>query len=275
MPPKSRKALKIEEFEPDEDILETTCKWKLWRRRLEIQMKYLDIVKPVDMKAALLVHGGDKILPIDENGAEPEGDLDEYKKLIAKIEHVYVAKNTRLHARFRFNKAVRHSNQSTAQYELEIRRLAKECDFHVTKAFKRKRLPSDESLQAKALENNWTLEDFLKYATTRQDVEAQRNEMKMEIKKESLEVRRVADKRFSRGKSQKLCSFRNRENPRKSVSDVKDNKTCTKCGRDRSHSTCPAAKKGQKRMFQLSKDWPFPCTVFLKKTRQQIEASKS
>jgi hypothetical protein len=85
MPPISRKALKIEEFEPDEDILETTCKWKLWRRRLEIQMKYFDIVKSDDMKAALLVHGGDKILSIDENGAEPEGDLDEYKKLIAKI----------------------------------------------------------------------------------------------------------------------------------------------------------------------------------------------
>ncbi|CAB4035189.1 Hypothetical predicted protein [Paramuricea clavata] len=54
---------------------------------------------------------------------------------------------------------------------------------------------------------------------------AQRNEMKMEIKKESLEVRRVADKRFSRGKSQKLYSFRNRENPRKPVNDVKENKT--------------------------------------------------
>jgi hypothetical protein len=53
MPPKSRKALKIEEFEPDEDILETTCKWQLWRRRLEIRMKYFDIVKPDDMKAAL------------------------------------------------------------------------------------------------------------------------------------------------------------------------------------------------------------------------------
>ena len=103
---------------------------ELWRRRLEIQMKYFDIVKPDDMKSALLVHGGDKILSIDENGAEPEGDLDEYKKFIAKIEHVYVAKNTRLDARFRFNKAVRHSNQSIAQYELEFRRLAKECDFH-------------------------------------------------------------------------------------------------------------------------------------------------
>jgi hypothetical protein len=193
MPPKSRKALKIEEFEP-----------KLWRRRLEIQMKYFDIVKPDDMKAALLVHGGDKILSIDENGAEPEGDLDEYKKLIAKIEHVYVAKNTRLHARFRFNKAVRQSNQSIAQYELELRRLAKECDFHghdEEMILDRLILTCrDESLQAKALENNWTLEDFLKYATTKQDVEAQRNEMKMEIKKESLEVRRVANKRFSRGK---------------------------------------------------------------------------
>ena len=76
MPPKTRKALKIEPFEPDEDILETTCKWKLWRRRLEVQLKYYVIVKPEDMKAALLVHGGDKILSIDENGAQPQEDLD-------------------------------------------------------------------------------------------------------------------------------------------------------------------------------------------------------
>ncbi len=62
MSPKVRKALQIEVFEPDEDILETTCKWGLWRRRLEVHMKYFDIVKPEDMKAALLVHGGNKIL---------------------------------------------------------------------------------------------------------------------------------------------------------------------------------------------------------------------
>jgi hypothetical protein len=194
MLPKSRKALKIEEFETDEDILETTCKWKLWRRRLEIQMKYFDTVKPDLIKAALLVHGGDKILSIGENGAEPEGESDEYKKIIAKIEQVYVAQNTRLHARFRFIKAVRQSNQSIAQYELELRRLAKECDFHghdEEMILNRLILTcKDDSLQAKALENNWTLEDFLKYATTKQDdVEAQRNEMKMEIKKGSLEVR--------------------------------------------------------------------------------------
>lgn len=120
MPPKSRKALKIEEFEPDEDILGTTRKWKLWRRRLEVQIYYYNMTKPEDMKAALLVHDGDKILSIDENGIEPEGELNEYEKLIAKVDH----------ARFRFNKAVRQPCHSIAQYELELRRLAKECDFH-------------------------------------------------------------------------------------------------------------------------------------------------
>ena len=50
-------------------------------------MKYFDIVKPEDMMAALLVHGRDKILSIDKNGAEPQ-NLNEYKTLIAKIKHI-------------------------------------------------------------------------------------------------------------------------------------------------------------------------------------------
>ena len=61
----------------------------------------------------------------------------------------------RLHARFRFNKAVRQSSQSIAQYELELRRLAKECDFHGyddEMILDRLILTcKDESLQAKAL----------------------------------------------------------------------------------------------------------------------------
>ena len=52
---------------------------ELWRRRFEVQMKYFEIVKPEDMKAALLVHDGDKILSIDENGDELDDDLDEYE----------------------------------------------------------------------------------------------------------------------------------------------------------------------------------------------------
>ena len=58
-------------------------------------MKYFDIVKSEDMKAALLVHGGNKILSIDENGAQPQEDLDEYKTWIAKIEHIYMLQQIR------------------------------------------------------------------------------------------------------------------------------------------------------------------------------------
>ena len=89
-----------------------------------------------------------------------------------------MTKDTRLHARFRFNKAVRQYEQ----YELKLRRLTKECDFHGYDEIILDRLIltcKDENLQAKALENNWPLRDFLKYATTKQDVEAQRNEMKL------------------------------------------------------------------------------------------------
>ena len=84
----------------------------MWRQILEVQLKYFDFAKPEGMKA----HGGGKILSIDKNAAEPEGDLGEYKKLIAKIEHVYVSTNTRIHARFRFNKIVRQPGQSIVQY---------------------------------------------------------------------------------------------------------------------------------------------------------------
>lgn len=147
-----------------------------------------------------------------------------------------------------FNKAVRQPCQSFAQYELELRRLAKECDFHGYEdemILDRLILTcKDENLQAKALENNWSLRDFLKYAITKQDVEAQRNEMIMEMKSESpdLEVRRTWIKRFPRKKSQKIYSFNNRENPKKpqDVRQSSEKKTCTKCGRDNSHVTCPA-----------------------------------
>lgn len=225
---------------------------ELWRRRLEVQMAYYDITKPDDMKAALLVHGGDKILSIDENAAELEGELNEYASLIAKIEHVYVATNTRLHARFRFNKAVRQPNQTIAQYELQLRRLAKVCDFHGyddEMILDRLILTcEDENLQAKALENNWSLKDFLKNAITKQDVKAQTNEMNMEIKREpsDLEVRRAwKDKSFAKKKSQKIYSFKNRENPRRNqeMRHSSETKTCTKCGRENSHIVCPATGK--------------------------------
>lgn len=86
----------------------------------------------------------------------------------------------------------------------------------------------------------------------------------MEIKSElpELEVRRVANKRFSKRESQKLCSFRNCENPKKTLNDKKEKKICTKCGRDRSHLTCPAAEK---ECFNCCKVGHFSAQCFLRK----------
>ena len=106
-----------------------------------------------------------------------------------------------------------------------------------------------ESLQAKALENNWSLEDFLKYAITKQDVEAKRSEMKTGIKNESPdnEIRRISGKKFAKRKSKNLYSFRNHENPKRSVNNTLQNENiCTKCGRDKSHSTYPAMVKNSR-----------------------------
>ena len=70
-------------------------------------------------------------MSIDENSVETgskEGVL--YTNLIDKIEKIFITKKSRLHARFRFNKARLEVGQTIAQYEIELRRLAKECEFH-------------------------------------------------------------------------------------------------------------------------------------------------
>jgi hypothetical protein len=135
----------------------------------------------------------------------------------------------------------------------------------------------DESLQVKVLENNWSLKDFLKYATTKQDVEAQRIEMKMEIKSElpDPQIRRVTEKTFSTRKSQKIYSFRNRINPRKPINNDEERKTCTKCGRDKSHLKCPAEIE----CFNRHKLGHFSAQCFSRKSdsnrSKQVKASGS
>ena len=80
MPPKPvKKALKVEEFLLSDDILETSSRWKSWRRKIELQMDYFEITDPKDKTMCLLVHGGEHILSIDENSPETDDkDADEY-----------------------------------------------------------------------------------------------------------------------------------------------------------------------------------------------------
>ena len=79
MPPKLvKKALKVEEFLPTDDILETSSKWKARKRKIELQMGYFKIKDPKDKRMCLLVHGGEHILSIDENSPKANNeDADE------------------------------------------------------------------------------------------------------------------------------------------------------------------------------------------------------
>ena len=71
MPPKPvRKALKVEEFLPTDDILETSS--KSWKRKIELQKDYFEINDPKDKRMCLLVHGGEHIMSIDENSPETD-----------------------------------------------------------------------------------------------------------------------------------------------------------------------------------------------------------
>ena len=115
----------------------------------------------------------------------------------------------------------------------------------------------------------------MKYATRKQDVEAQRNEMKTGIKNESPdnEIRRVSGKQFSKRKSKNLYSFRNHENPKRSVNNTLQNENiCTKCGHDKSYSTCPAAKK---ECFKCGKIGHFSAQCFSRKKQVKVAGSSN
>ena len=203
----TEKGIKSRRFVPTDDILETSNKWKSWRRKIEIQMEYFGIQDPKDRRMCLLVHGGNHIMSIDENSAETESkEDDEYESLINKIEKVFIPKKSRLHARFRFNKARIEQGQTIAQYEIELRRLAKMCEFH---GYEDEMILDhiiltcgDEKLQDEALSKDWDLTEFMKHAIMKQDVRAQTDEMKSETSSNEF-VRSVNKDKIFRSKSSK------------------------------------------------------------------------
>ena len=139
---------------------------------------------------------------------------------------------------------------------MELGRLAKDCEFHVyDDEMILDRLLStcdDEKLQGEALSNDCDLKTFMKHATMKQDINAQTEDMKSEVKNEvSPEYIRGTYTEKSRGKSskRKMHSFKNTENPIQKNTRVvkpmhaKNQQKYSRCGYDQSHETCPAIGK--------------------------------
>jgi hypothetical protein len=109
----------------------------------------------------------------------------------------------------------------------------------------------DEKLQDEALAKDWDLQTFMKHATMKQDIKAQTDDMKSEIKAESSEFVRAtyAEKPRGRSSKQKMYSFRNCENPVQKNTRftkppyIESQQKYLRCGYDVSHDTCPAIGK--------------------------------
>jgi hypothetical protein len=174
----------------------------------------------VEKRMCLLVHGGEHILSIDENSPE----TDERKG----------------------------AGQTIAQYEIELRRLAKDCEFHgYDDEMILDRLLStceDEKLQGEALSKDWDLKTFMKHATMKQDIKVQTEDIKSEIKTDlpSKHIQATyTEKSHRRSSKKKMYLFKNTENPTppKKTFHTGSQQKCSRCGYDQSHETCPATGK--------------------------------
>ena len=105
------------------------------------------------------------------------------------------------------------SSQTISQFEIELRRLAKDCEFHgYDDEMILDRLLStccDEKSQDEALAKDWDLKTLMKHATMKQDIKAQTDDMKSERREESAAFSRAANvgKPKGRAPKQKMYSF--------------------------------------------------------------------
>ena len=198
-----------------------------------------------------------------------------------QIENIYVIQKNRLFSRYRFNTATPKSNQTTAEFENELRGLAKDgCSFTNVSEHILDRLIitcTDKNLQSEALEEEWDLDKFLKKSTTRTNVAAQKSELFPDIKMEADEEVRMVKRR------DKIYSYKNTKNPADRRKDVYsrdenrksysgDEKTkCSRCGYDKKHRTCYAI--GQK-CHTCSKYGHFSSQCFKNKLTKKIEYNR-
>ena len=101
--PSVGKSLKIEPFKIPEQALEVG---RAWRECIEDEISYFEITEIRDRVSALKIYGGKEIKKLARNlpdTAPLVGD-DDYKKLKRKLDHHFLPKKNKQHARYKFNK---------------------------------------------------------------------------------------------------------------------------------------------------------------------------
>ena len=173
-------SLRIEPFNTDSDRANLSEKWKSWLEIFEDELYLQRVTDDIDKIICLKRYAGKEIrliikyLPNTENNGK-----DSYEEVKKKLNHHFIPKQNKQHARFIFNKMRQEHEESISQYAMRLREQAETCDFennreerileHLIQTI------DDNELITRAIQKQWNLNTFLEEAS-------QRNDLKREVK---------------------------------------------------------------------------------------------
>ena len=116
---------------------------------------------------------------------------DDYKKLKRKLDHHFLPKKNKQHARYTFNKQKQIEGESVVTYAARLREKSQDCEFgeqtedrileHLIQTIK------DSELVKRSIQRKWNLDQFLEEASQREDINQQVKDMKEDFKISKVE----------------------------------------------------------------------------------------
>ena len=246
------KSLKIEPFKIPEQPLEVGRAWREWIEDFEDEISYFEITEIRDRVSALKIYGGKEIKKLARNlpdTAPLVGD-DDYKKLKRKLDHHFLPKKNKQHARYTFNKQKQIEGESVVTYAARLREKSQDCEFgeqtedrileHLIQTIK------DSELVKRSIQRKWNLDQFLEEASQREDINQQVKDMKEDFKISKVEYQ---SKDLSKGGTWGRRRHLKKKPPRASgkwdhkKGKEEKGKSCGYCGKIGAHPpgrNCPA-----------------------------------
>ena len=241
------KDIRMQAFIADSYPDETGRQWKKWKNELLTRFRYFRIASTQDCVDALHIYGGEQIRELIEsleNVPTPSSaeSLNEYKKIIAKLDNHFIHMVHPDCARNKLEKMRQNEGESVAQYHVRLRLQVTKCSFtDPDDVIQSKSLQTmrDKKLRREAMVKRYTQQQLLEHAANKKDIDRQAQHMEEtlpSVPSARNQVNKVHQKRHQKPK----------DKPKpKPAHDDKKNNTCQFCGLDHKglRSQCLASGK--------------------------------
>ncbi len=211
-----RQDLNIANFMPSTDTEETAEVWKAWIKMLIRKVRFFKIKDNDDRLLALQIYGGEVIdelietleqppdndvvhlpkewgiLKLKDDGSAGEAITDFHRALYKLNKHFSLSSNKDA-ARSAFE-CMKQGDLTMAKYYVQLKKQADKCQFADRDDTIRTRIlqtMSDKKLRREAMMKNYTLQELLKHAAIKEDVERQASAME----KEEESVKKIYEER--------------------------------------------------------------------------------